>query len=115
MDVASQLLACDVTRGRPPSLLTDQASIDEASQVAARRWCGHVGLGNVGGSVSGLEETLLEGDDETIWPVAPVHELLEVRPPHTSLSELPSAPAGLRYVGFNAESYERRRITLWLK
>jgi hypothetical protein len=41
-----------------------------------------------------------------------VHELLEVRPPHTSLSELPSAAAGLRYVCFNAESYERRRIAL---
>jgi hypothetical protein len=114
-DVASQLLACDITRGRSPSLLADQPSIEEASQVAARRGCRYIGLGYVGGSVGALEEALLESDDETIWPIALVHELLEVRPPHSSLSELPSAAPGWRYVCFNAEPYERRRIALRLK
>ena len=96
-------------------MLTDQPSIEEASQVAARRGCRYVGLGNVDGSVSALEEALLEGDDETIWPIALVHELFEVCPPHTSLSELPSAALSLRYVCFNAEPYERHRIALRLK
>ena len=58
---------------------------------------------------------LLQGDDETIRPLALLHELLEVCPSRTSLGELPQAAMGLRYVSFNTESYERRRIALGLE
>jgi len=114
-NVASQLLACDVACGGPPSLLTDQPGVQEAPQVAARRRRRDIGLDCVDSSVGAVEEALLQSDYEALRPVALVYEMLEVRPPRTGLSELSQAAPGLRYVGFNAEPYERRRIPLRLK
>src|ERR1700736_6234883 len=112
--VPTQALACDVASAAALALLDDEPCVEQAPEVVASCWRGHVGLTRIGGTIHTLKQALLEGDHEPVGPIALLDELLEEGPAPPRLGELLQPAARLLEVSLDAELHPRSGVPVWL-
>ena len=84
-------------------MLDHQAGVQEAAEIGAGGWGGYVGLFSVATAVGATDQALLEGDDQTVRPLALLDQGFEALPARGRLLDLDKALPCLCDVSLEAE------------